>query len=212
MKAVCTIDCQHNGRFFAKGDRMEVRDGEPLPPFFAWPGAPSFVSVGDPLPRHVGEAALILGDAPSLLEDIAGLHVGGAECRIIGINAAPFRWRGRLDFWASLHGGLFHESRWLDLWMRCPWHDGVTPHVITGRRPPGMTSGYSLVHCDMPGGSAYLALKAALEMGFKEIFVAGVDAESPGYARFAQPIRHVAATLRRAGVIVRAVSGALTKE
>lgn len=211
MKAVCTTDCQRNGRFFSRGDIVEVRDGEQLPAFFAWPGMPSSAQNGEPFPDMAGEHALILGDAPSLLDDLAKLP-GAGECHTIGINAAPFRWRGRLDFWASLHGALFRECRWLDLWMRCPWHEGVTPHVITGRRPAGMSSGYSIVHCDMPGGSAYLALKAAFEMGFSEIFVAGVDALSPVYAGFAQPLRHLAASLRRAGVLVRAVSGALAEE
>lgn len=211
MKAVCTTDCQHKGRYYAKGDRVEVREGEPLPAHFSWPGAPSFVSGGEPLPYMAGGKALVLGDAPSLLDDIKALRVGD-ECRTIGINAAPFRWQGRVDFWASLHGSLFGESRWLDLWMRCPWHGGTTPRIITGRRCHGLDSGYSLVHCDMPGGSAYLALKAAHEMGFKEIFVAGVDALSTGYAHFAQPLRHIAATIRRSGVTVRAASGALMEE
>ena len=210
MKAVCTTDCQHNGRFYAKGDRVEIREGETLPTYFSWPGSPSFVSGGEPLPSMAGEKALVFGDAPSLLDDIKALHAG-SECHTIGINAAPFRWQGRLDFWASLHGSLFHESQWLDLWMRCPWHGGTMPRIITGRRCHGLDSGYSLVHCDMPGGSAYLALKAAQEMGFKEIFVAGVDALSPGYAHFAQSLRHIAATLRRSGVVIHAVSGALVE-
>ena len=211
MKAVCTVECQHKGRLYAKGDWMEVHEGEPLPVHFTWPGTPTFVSEGDPLPDMTGEVALVLGDAPSLLQDLNVIgYVEG--CRTIGINAAPFRWQGRLDFWASLHGSLFCEGRWLKLWMRCPWQGKTRPHLITGKRCHGMDRGYSLVHCDMPGGSAYLALKAAQEMGFKEIFVAGIDALSPEYTHFAQPLRHLAATLRRSGVPVHAASGALMEE
>jgi len=208
MKAVCVTDCQRGRRFYKKGEHAEVVEGQPLPAHFAWPGTNGFTLEGDPMPTPKHERILVLGDSPALLSDLAAHDLRG-ECSVMAVNRAPFRWQRRVDFWASLHGSHFIESQWLDIWMRCPWHEDATPHIITGRRFVGLTRGYSLVHCDMPGGSAYLAIKAAGEMGYKQIFVAGVDAKSPGYAHFAQPLRHLAASLRKSGSTVVAVSGAL---
>lgn len=219
MKAVCVTGCLHEGKFYAKGDVITVREGMSLPVHFAWPGARSSTAEGAPLPKATGECALILGDAPGMLDDVMrhdawlkrfGKNIGA--CSVIAVNKAPFRWQRKVNFWVSLHGSLFADSMWVDLWMRCPWQGETPPHLITGRGYRGVRHVYSTVHCDMPGGSAYLALKAAHEMGFKEIFVAGVDALSTGYDHFAPPLRHIAATMRRSGVTVRAASGALMEE
>jgi len=208
MQAICMTDCQIGKRFYQKGEPAEVAEGQPLPAHFAWPGATSFVHEGEPLPAPRHERILILGDAPALHADVDALALLG-EYSVMGINLSPFRWQWRMDYWASLHGSMFHDSRWMDIWSRCPWSEGATPHIITGRGFHGLNHGFSLVHCDLPGGSAYLAIKAAAEMGYKQIFVAGIDALSPGYAHFAQPLRHLAASLRKAGSTIVAVSGAL---
>lgn len=208
MKAVCMRDCTVGRAHYAKGDVIEVDEGTSLPRHFRWAGCGVGTVEGDPLPVAQAEGVLVLGDSPHLHADVLK-HDLTSSFSTIGINLAPFKWCGRIDFWASLHGSHFFDSKWLGIWMRCPWNEGVRPHLITGHRFAGMDEGYSLVHCDAPGGSAYLAIKAAWLMGYKTIFIAGVDMATPAYARFAQPTCGLVASIRKHGVDVRVVSGAL---
>ena len=216
MKAICQMDHTNlRGHFVHKGAVIDVEEGQPLPLRFTWAGSIDAPFEGEPLPPAQRERALVLGDAPCLFEDIAGHDAWLGRfghnvnvCDTFGINRAPFRWQRRIDCWASLHGSHFIESQWLDIWARCPWNGGKRPHVITSRRFPNMHSGYSLVHCDAPGGSAYIAIKAAWLMGYKKIFLAGIEMRG-GYERFAQPTRQLVASIRKHGVEVRVVSGSL---
>lgn len=218
MKAICQMDhTNRRGRFISKGTVIDVATGSPLPLRFAWEGSADAPFEGDPLPTPERDRILVLGDAPGLFADIETLDTmlkalghNIDACDVMAINRTPFRWQRRVDYWASLHGSHFVESHWLDIWARCPWNGGKQPHIITSRRFPDMHSGYSLVHCDAPGGSAYLAIKAAWMMGYKTIFVAGIEM-SGDYGRFAQPTCHLIASIRKHGTEVRVASGALLK-
>lgn len=208
MKAICQMDhTNHRGRFIGKGTVIDVEEGKPLPPRFAWEGSTDAPFEGEPLPQAECPGILVVGDAHSMIEDVLK-HDLKAPFAVMAINRAPFRWQRRIDFWASLHGSAFVESWWMDIWARCPWNGGKQPHIVTSCKFPGMHSGYSLVHCDAPGGSAYIAIKAAWMMGYKTIFVAGIEMTG-NYGRFAQPTCQLIASIRKHGAEVRVVSGAL---
>lgn len=174
--AICMQDCTWGNRMIKAGDPITVPDHARLPRHFFLPGQQG----GGELPQRSGDV-FILGDGPSLDEDliVTSLFSGFS---VMAINRAAFRWQHALDFWVSAHSDLFLE--WLRirraLGMDC---EGVTFIAQVPRWSPPTIQ----VTPPGKGGSALLAIHAAVLMGFDRIILAGVGLTGQ-YERFRRAI------------------------
>ena len=117
---------------------------------------------------------LILGGAKCVWDDIASLGIW--EHEVAAVNDIGARWKGPLVFWVSLH------PRKLKDWETRRIKNGYPQGYVKYSN----RSGYPMVDFvieDWGGSSGLYAIKIALQLGYKDIIIAGMpmDAEQAHY-------------------------------
>lgn len=207
-EAVCIRKCQHQGRIYEQGETLLVSPDARLSPHFCFKDERPIQ--GAPLPARRRDTLLLIGDAPSMWEDIRKHDVVVADdvpptYDVLALNRAAFRWRRPFNFWASVHGDQLYA--WRLAMDRLNYFGGASPHYLLAKPWPDFRDASIIAFAD-EGGSAYIGFRAALDMGYPTVLVAGVSLLGK-YAGFARGVAQQVEALRSAGATVTFVSGAL---